>query len=104
MTDAEIEARAEVIVDAFLDNAVDSEVSAEAKAEIVGKIGGMLKSGVTMLASVVLPALVAVIGMKLAAPWICQLMNGGMPCPFYSPMYLPPPPPKKPAAAPAAAA
>ena len=33
MTEAEIEARATVIVDTFLSNAVESEVSAEAKAE-----------------------------------------------------------------------
>ena len=102
MTEAEINARAEVIAEVFLDNAVDAEVSAEVKAEIVSSLGNALKGGVTMLASTILPALVAIIGLKLAAPWLCQLMNGGMPCPFYSPMYVPPPPPKK--DAPAAAA
>ena len=71
MTDAEIESRAEVIADLFLENAVESEVSAEARAEIVGSIGGALKSGVTMLASTIIPGLIAIIGMKLISPWLC---------------------------------
>ena len=48
----------------------------------------------------VLPILALIIGFKLASPWACQLMNGGMPCPFFSPMYVPPTAPKP--AAPAA--
>ena len=47
MTDAEIEARATVIVDTFLENAVESEISAEAKAEFIGGITGALKESVS---------------------------------------------------------
>ena len=49
-----------------------------------------------MLATTVLPALAMIIGLKLISPYACQLMNGGMPCPYYMP--------PKPAEAPPAAA
>merc|ERR1719469_1514772 len=69
---------------------VEGQVSAEAKAEFVGKIVTALTDGLGKLAMMVLPAIAAVIGFKLLAPWTCQLLNGGMPCPFFSPAYVPP--------------
>lgn len=107
MTEAEIEARATVIAETYIDAMVEGQVSAEAKAEFVGKIVTALTDGLGKLAMMVLPAIAAVIGFKLLAPWTCQLLNGGMPCPFFSPAYVPPTSPPaaaKPAPAPAAAA
>ena len=40
MTEAEIEARATVMVETFLSNAVESEISAEAKTEFIFKVAG----------------------------------------------------------------
>ena len=85
MSEADIEARAETIAELFLESNAAAQVEAEAKAEFVSKIGGMLKSGTSMLATTVLPALAMIIGLKLISPYACQLMNGGMPCPYYMP-------------------
>ena len=71
MTDAEIEARATAVADIFLENAVMSEVSAEARAEFIGKIGDAFKSGVSAIAATVVPAIAAIIGFKIAGPWVC---------------------------------
>lgn len=71
MSQADIEARAETIADIFLEANAGADVDAEAKAEFVSQIGGMLKSGVTMLATTVLPALAMIIGLKLISPYLC---------------------------------
>ena len=101
MSEAEIMARAEVIADTFIEAAVEGEVEAAARAEFVSKIASSLTSGLGQLSTIVLPALAVIIGMKLFSPWLCQLMNGGMPCPFFSPMYVPPSAPVAKPAAPA---
>ena len=97
MTEAEIEARATVMVETFLSNAVESEISAEAKTEFIFKVAGQIKQGVEKIGTLVMPAAALLFGYKIIAPWLCEVINGGYPCEFFLPGYRSPGNPMPPA-------
>jgi len=55
------------------------------------RLADSLKKGASSVLWIALPILAAVVGIKLLAPWVCQFLNGGTPCPAYSPKIMAPP-------------
>ena len=52
---------------------------------LMESIGGLLSDTRSFAWNTALPGLSMLIGLRLAQPWICQSLNGGVPCPMFEP-------------------
>ena len=82
--DAEIQASAKAIFNALVD--ADAEILAQTQTEdLMSDIGMVLHSAYSFTKDTTLPGMGMLLGLRLAQPWMCQQLNGGVPCPMFEP-------------------